>query len=98
MVRFMEHLASGLDLSSPSTPEEHAMVVLVEMLWQKMEVLGILVPRNTNATWHNIPDLGKAAGFMECEKLKIPWNVFEYHDKAVARLGKLRSKGLCCAL
>ena len=93
MLPFMDLPYANMDLSNPSTAKQAAMTAGVDALWTEMEVMGILVPRNNKATWTNIPHRGKVAGYMEVRRLGIPWNVFEYNEKAMARLGKLRSRG-----
>ena len=93
LAKFLKLAPSNLDLSSPSTDKEIALFAAAEALWFKHELLGIVIPKAIKATWNNIPFRAKCVGFMECRKLKIPWNIDEYNAKAAARLTKLRAKG-----
>ena len=93
MAKFLALPPSDLDLTSPSTDKEVELFVAAEALWQKHELLGIFVHKANKATWNNIPYRAKCAGFMECRKLHLPWNIDEYNEKAAARLTKLRAKG-----
>jgi hypothetical protein len=93
MAPFINMEPSELDLTCPSNDMEKRLFAIAETVWQKHELLGIFVPQITKATWNNIPYRAKAAGFMECRKAGLPWNIDEYNDKAASRLGKLRSKG-----
>ena len=93
--KYMDDPPSNLDLTSPTSPADIAMAATVELLWVKLEKMGILVPKHEKATWHNILYLAKAAGYFEVKKAKIPWNLPEFHKKSLARLGKLRNKGTC---
>jgi hypothetical protein len=92
--KYMDVPECGLNLAAPSTEWEIAMAATIEVYWNKVEKMGIFVPRNNNATWNKMPYRAKAAAFILCKRMKIPWNIFEFDRKAYGRLSKLRSKGM----
>ena len=94
MAKFLNLPYANIDLSSIETEKERALKIKVDALWVKMELLEIFLPRNINATWNNMPYAAKVAGWNELRKMRIPWNVFEYNDKAQGKLAKIRQLGI----
>ena len=81
---------ANVDLSYPESDAGRAMKSKADTLWSKMLDFKIFLPKINAATWNNIPFRAKVAGWYECKRLELPWNVFEYNDKAQAKLAKIR--------
>jgi hypothetical protein len=90
MAVFLNLPYANVDLSYPETDAGRAMKSKADTLWTKMQDFKIFLPKINAATWNNIPFRAKVAGWYECKRLQLPWNVFEYNDKAQAKLAKIR--------
>jgi hypothetical protein len=88
MAKFLELPYANIDLSCPETDPERALKIKVDTLWVKLGLLQNFLPKHNLATWNNMPYMAKVAGWNELRRLKIPWNVFEYNDKAQSKLAR----------